>query len=99
MPKKVVRKGKRARVMYHKGECLLVKEARVKEQEEEEGINEAELMVLKVSQDFFAPKKNDGEAELEVHGHRYAKVEEQPSRSRYVNYKKLEGGETTVNLG
>ena len=96
MPKKVVRKGTRARAMYQKGECLLVKEAQV---EEEEGIDEGELMVLKVSQDFFAPKKNNGEAELEVHGHRYAKVEEQASRSRYVNYKKLEGGEFTVNLG
>jgi hypothetical protein len=98
VPKKVVSKGNKARVMYHKGECLLVKGARVEEQEEEEGIDEAELLVLKVSQDFYAPKKDNGEAELEVHGHMYAKVEEQASRSRYVNYKKLEGGETTVNL-
>ena len=99
MPKKVVRKGTRARVMYLKEECLLVKDARVDEKEEEEGIDEAELLVLKVSQDFYAPKKDNGEAELEVHGHRYAKVEEQASRSRYVNYKKLEDGETTVNFG
>jgi hypothetical protein len=68
------------------------------EQEEEDGIDEAELLVLKVSKDFSAPKKGNRDV-VEIHGHRYAKVEEQPSsRSRYVNYKKLEGGETTVKF-
>lgn len=67
------------------------------EQEEEDGIDEAEIMVLMVSKDFSAPNKDNRQV-VEIYGHRYAKVEEQPSRSRYVNYKKLEGGETTVKF-
>ena len=93
----MVGKPRRARVLYHIGDCLLVNDVPADGQEEEDGIDEAELMVLKVSKDFSAPTKDNRDV-VEIHGLRYAKVEEQPSRSRYVNYKILEGGETTVKF-